>query len=60
MPDWAQWLVMSSNNPQQKLPTVEYMLPVNFPITENATVQHIIHLFQATMKCRPTIHNINF
>ena len=49
VPSWAGWLSATSDNqlfsefePQNS--TVAYMAPVLFPITENATVQHVLEV----------------
>ena len=43
-------MTSSDNHDTQRQSTVDYMAPVNSPITENATIQHIIKLSQAASR----------
>lgn len=42
VPSWAGWLSSTAPKVEMNTSVVDYMVPVNSPITENATVQHII------------------
>ena len=52
VPGWAGWITLTSsdNHDTKRQSTVDYMAPVNSPITENATIQHIIKLSQAASR----------
>ena len=51
VPSWAGWLSATSKilhdmDRELQCSTVDYMAPILFPITENATVQHVLELSQ--------------
>ena len=52
VPGWAGWVTMTAKSKDDKdvLSTVDYMAPVNAPVTENATVQHLLKLSQAASR----------
>ena len=46
VPDRAGWVSVSTTVTQKESSIVEYLPPVNFPVTENTTVQHLLSLSQ--------------
>ena len=48
VPAWAGWITLTggSENKAAKLSQIDYMPPIINPITENATVQHILKVSQ--------------
>lgn len=52
VPSWAGWVSLTEGNVDETNPesTVDYMAPVFAPVTDNATVQHIMHLSQAASR----------
>lgn len=52
VPSWAGWVSLTGNVEEEVdvKSKVDYMPPVNAPITENATVQHIIRVSQAASR----------
>ena len=50
VPSWAGWLSSTAHEVEVNSSVVDYMVPVNSPITENATVQHIINISRDATK----------
>ena len=42
VPSWAGWVSLTTHTEHHKQSVVEYMPPINSPITENATVQKVL------------------
>ena len=66
VPPWAGWLSVTSNNQEfceteHRDSTVAYMAHVLFPITENATVQHVLKVSkQATQSVGQEYTTVTF
>eukprot|EP00916_Digyalum_oweni_P000533 GHVL01001092.1.p1 GENE.GHVL01001092.1~~GHVL01001092.1.p1 ORF type:complete len:330 (-),score=16.41 GHVL01001092.1:501-1490(-) len=52
IPEWAGWISLTGREVQaiQEQSVVDYMPPVLHPVTDNATVRHILHLAQCATK----------
>jgi hypothetical protein len=50
IPGWAGWVSATADSPPIRQSTVDYMAPVNSSITENSTVQHVLHVSQSATR----------
>ena len=50
VPEWNGWLSLTTQKAHQRQSTVEFLPPINFPITNNATVQKILTTSQQLSK----------
>ena len=46
VPSWGGWISLTGERSDSRKTTVEYMPPVNAPITDNATVKHVLKISQ--------------
>ena len=46
VPDWGGWVSLTGKKGQEPISKVEYMPPINAPITDNSTVMHVLHISQ--------------